>query len=122
MSKRGRLPSQRQLRVGEEIRHALAAIIGRGELRDPELSGISITVSEVRASPDLKRATAFVVPLGDDDPAAILEPLRRAGPFLRRRIAATLSLKYAPDIRFEADTSFDHARQIDELMGAHRSN
>lgn len=109
-------PSQRQLRVGEELRHALAEVIGRGELRDPALSGVSITVSEVRASPDLRNATAFVMPLGGGDTADVLAALNRAAPFLRGRVARIVRLKYAPAFRFEADITFDEVSRIDALL------
>lgn len=109
-------PSQRQLRVGEELRHALAEVIGRGELRDPALSGVSITVSEVRASPDLRNATAFVMPLGGGDTADVLAALNRAAAFLRGRVARIVRLKYAPAFRFEADITFDEVSRIDALL------
>jgi ribosome-binding factor A len=112
----GKPPSQRQRRVGEEIRHALAWTIERGELRDPVLAGVPITVTEVRASPDLKNATAFVTPLGGGDMQPILEALRRAAPFLRHEIASRLDLKYVPRLSFEPDTSFDEASRIDALL------
>jgi ribosome-binding factor A len=108
--------SPRQLRVGEEIRHVLAAVLGRGELRDPELAGVSITVSEVRMSPDLRHANAFVMPLGGGDSARIIKALGRAAPFLRGEIAKAMRLRYAPDVHFVADTSFDEASRIDQLL------
>ncbi len=109
-------PSQRQLRVGEELRHTLASILERGEVRDPDLRGVSVTVSEVRVSPDLRRATAFVTPLGGGDSQAMLAALGRAGPFLRRRIASAVRLRHAPALSFEADRSFDQAARIDTLL------
>ncbi len=109
-------PSQRQLRVGEELRHALAWALERGELRDPGLHGAAVTVTEVSVSPDLRNATAFVVPLGGGDGAAILDALVRARSFLRRKIAGSLRLKYTPDLNFELDTAFDRAEQIDILL------
>jgi len=112
-------PSQRQLRVGEEIRHALAWILERGEIRDPAVSGLPVTVTEVRISPDLKNATAFVLPLGGGDPAdhdQVLGGLERAVPFLRRRIAKSVRLKYVPRLSFIWDTSFDEAGRIDALL------
>jgi ribosome-binding factor A len=109
-------PSQRQLRVGEELRHALAAVIERGELRDPDLAGAPLTVTEVRIGPDLRHATAFVVPLGGGDVDVKVDALNRARPFLRRKIAAAVRLKFVPDLVFEADTSFDYAKRIDELL------
>jgi ribosome-binding factor A len=106
----------RPLRVGEEIRHALSAIFTRGELRDPELAGLSITVSEVRVSPDLMRATAFVVPLGGGDVAAVVSALHRAAPFLRGEVAKAVKLRRAPELAFAPDTSFDYASRIDAAL------
>ena len=91
--------SQRQLRVGEEVRHALVKIIQRGELRDPELVGVSITVSEVRISSDLKKATAFVSRLGGGEDDALVKAMERATPFIRQRIGQELTLKFVPEIR-----------------------
>ncbi len=122
MNKRvGKTPSQRQLRVGEELRHALAAVLERGEVRDPGLKGTSVTVTEVRISPDLRNATAFVLPLGGGDAAAVVAALTRARPFLRRRMARDVKLRHAPDISFQADTSFDTAGHIEALLKDPRS-
>ncbi len=109
-------PGTRPLRVGEEIRHALAAVIGRGELRDPDLAGQSITVSEVRVSPDLMRATVFVTPLGGGDIARVVAALNRAAPFLRSQVVKAVKLRRAPEIGFAPDTSFDYASRIDEAL------
>ncbi len=108
--------SPRQLRVGEEIRHALAAVIGRGELRDPELRGLAITVSEVRVSADLRHATAFVLPLGGAAVEVIVKALTRAAPFLRGEVARAINLRHAPEIVFVPDTSFDYASRIDATL------
>ena len=108
--------SQRQLRVGEELRHALAWLLERGDIRDPGLQGMTITVSEVQVSPDLRNATAFIVPLGGSDPAPVLAALNRARPFLRRCIARAVRLQFTPNLSFEADTSFDRASRIDSLL------
>ena len=113
-------PTQRQLRVGEEIRHALSTILMRGDLRDPDLADASITVSEVRVSPDLKHATAFIMPLGGDHKVETLAGLRRAAPFLRGQVARAVRLKFAPNLRFEVDDRFDRAQRIDALLGAGR--
>lgn len=108
--------SQRQLRIGEAIRHALSETLTRGHLRDPELQGASITVTEVRVSPDLRNATAFVLPLGGRNGEAVVAALDRAGAYLRREVAHQVRLRYAPDLRFQLDTSFDQAARIDTLL------
>lgn len=109
-------PSQRQLRVGEEVRHALSAVLARGEFRDPELLNARITVTEIRASPDLKHMTAFVSGLGRDVPEAQFAALRRAAPWLRTQVAKAVRLRYAPDLHFQPDTALDYAMQIDRVM------
>ena len=109
-------PSQRQLRVGEALRHALSDVLERGNLRDPALRNISITVTEVRASPDLKNATAFVMPLGGKAADAIVEALGRAAPFLRNAIAQQVELRHVPRLQFEVDRSFGQADHIDALL------
>jgi len=111
-----RAPSQRQLRVGEEIRHALAWILERGDVRDPGLAGTPVTVTEVRVGPDLRIATVYVTRLGGGDAAAVLRALDRARPFLRRRVAAAVKLKFVPDLVFRSDTTFDRASRIDTLL------
>lgn len=111
-----RAPSQRQLRVGEELRHALAWILERGDLRDPSLAGISVTVTEVRVSPDLRTATAFVTPLGGGGTEAVVGALTHAKAFLRRRMAGAVKLRYVPELVFRADTSFDQASRILDLL------
>jgi ribosome-binding factor A len=107
---------QRPLRVGEAVRHALAEILARGELRDPALRGRSITVSEVRVSPDLRHAIAFVMPLGGDDVAPVIAALRRAAPYLRGQIARVVRLRTAIDIAFAADASFEYASRIEAAL------
>ncbi len=117
MSVHGRKdPSQRQLRVGEALRHALAEILMRGDLRDPELREASITVSEVRISPDLRNATAYIMPLGGTDAAGVLAALRRAAPYLRGRMARTVQLRFAPAVAFEIDNAFEYAQRIETLL------
>src|ERR1700722_15914935 len=111
---RAKAPGQRQLRVAEEIRHVLAGVFARGEVRDPELSDVLITVTEVRIGPDLKRATAFAPRLGRSDIAEKLPALRRAAPFLRGQVAKSLRLRVAPDLSFQADTSIDYAMHVDK--------
>ncbi len=109
-------PSARQLRVGEELRHVLAWVIERGELRDPALVGVSITVTEVRISPDLKRATAYVMPLGGRDADQVVAALDRAASFLRRLVAREVSLRYTPVLVFRVDPTFAAADRIDSLL------
>ncbi len=100
-------PSQRQLRVGELIRRTLSDVLMQGDVHDPELNALSITVSEVRASPDLKIATAYVLPLGGDKREEAIQALARNKHELRRAIGKEMSLKYAPDLRFLIDDTFD---------------
>jgi ribosome-binding factor A len=109
-------PSQRQLRVGEELRHALSRILSRGDLRDPELADANVTVTEVRVAPDLKAATAYVVPFGDGDPVALVRALTRAAPYFRGQLGREVELRYTPSLRFEADASFDAAARVDALL------
>ena len=109
-------PTQRQLRVAEEIRHLLADLFARTEFRDPELKDAQITVTEVRVGPDLKRATAYVSRLGRQDIDALLPALRRATPFLRAHVAHALRLKFAPDLTFQPDHALDEAMKIDALL------
>lgn len=111
-----RQPSARQLRVGEELRHALAWILERGEVHDPDLIELSITVTEVRTSPDLRQATVFVVPLGGGDPAPALALLRRHRGLLRHLLAERVRLKYTPDLAFQPDGSFDAAGRIEAIL------
>jgi ribosome-binding factor A len=111
-----RAPSQRQLRVGEELRHALAQFLRPGELRDPALQDASITVTEVRLSPDLRNATAFVMPLAGGNTDEIMAGLRRSAPFLKGRIARELNLRRAPNLTFAFDSTFDHAQRIATVL------
>ena len=108
--------SQRQLRVGEELRHALAQLLRPGELRDPALRDANITVTEVRVSPDLRNATAFVMPLAGANADDIMAGLRRSAPFLKARIARIVELRQAPNIAFAFDTAFDTAARIAALL------
>ena len=109
-------PGQRQLRVGEELRHVLAEVLGRDELRDPAMQGVSVTISEVRVGPDLRRATAYVMPLGGGDVVEIVAALNRAAGYIRGRVSRMVNLKFAPSFVFEADTAFDEASKIDALL------
>ncbi|WP_142849383.1 30S ribosome-binding factor RbfA [Telmatospirillum sp. J64-1] len=109
-------PSQRQLRVGEELRHALAEVIERGDIHDPALAHQSITITEVRVSPDLRNATVFFTPLGGGDATALLAPLRRVRPYLRHELARRVQLRAVPNLSFEPDQSFDEFQRINTLL------
>jgi len=109
-------PNQRQLRVGEEIRHVLAGIFMRGECYDPDVLNASITVSEVRISPDLKNATAYFMPLGGLNREIVLKGLIRNAPILRKLVSDRMKLRYAPRISFRLDNSFDEAERIEKLL------
>jgi len=102
--------------VGEEIRHVLSGIFGRGEFRDPDLAAAHITVTEVRIGPDLKKATAFISRLGRSDADALIPALVRATPYLRGQVAKALRLRIAPELTFTPDLALDYAMKIDELM------
>lgn len=110
------MPSQRQLRVAEEVRHALAAVFERGDFRDPDLANARITVTEVRASPDLKHMTAFISGLGRDVPPEQFAALKRAGAFLRGQVAKSVRLKFAPELHFQPDNALDYAMRMDALL------
>jgi ribosome-binding factor A len=114
----GQGPSQRQLRAAELVRHALVQIIAREDFRDPDLLGASITVGEVRASPDLKHMTVFVSALGPGDPQNIANGLTRSASFLRGRLAKEIELRFTPQLHFQPDVSYDEARHIDELLAS----
>ncbi len=118
MSKRAKPagPTQRQLRVAEEIRHVLSGIFMRHEFRDPDLAAAEITVNEVRIAPDLKRATAFISRLGRSDVHLLIPSLVRATPYLRGQVAQALRLRVAPDLVFQPDEALDYAMKIEELM------
>jgi ribosome-binding factor A len=108
--------SQRQLRVGELVRHAVAEILAQGNVHDPVLEGHLVTVPEVRMSADLKLATVYVMPLGGRDVGEVVAALERNKKFLRGEIAHRVNLKYAPDVRFRADERFDEAERIEKLL------
>jgi len=109
-------PSQRQLRVGEALRRALTEVLLDGHFRDPDLQGVSITVSEVRATPDLKHATAFVTTLGGGNVETAIAALGRARAYIRGEIARRVDLRIAPEWHFRRDTAFEHADQIDRAF------
>ena len=109
-------PSQRQLRVGEQARHALAQVLQRDELRDPMLDGVVVSITEVRMSPDLKIATAYISPIGGEKDT-VVAALNRNARFIRGRAAGYLrQMKYMPEFRFRIDTSFDNFAKIDEIL------
>ena len=114
--------SQRQLRAGELVRHALVEIFHREDLRDPVLAGLSLTISEVRLSPDLKQATVFCAPLGAsidaDKHPEIIKALNHAGPHLRHLLGQRIEMKFTPSLTFRSDESFAEARRIDELLAS----
>ena len=110
--------SQRQLRAAELVRHALVGIVAREDLHDVDLRGVSITIGEVRASPDLKHMTVFVSALGPNDSRLIAAGLARCAPFLRGKLAREVDLRFTPDLRFIADQSYEEARHIDELLAS----
>ena len=111
-------PSQRQLRVGELIRHKLADMLSRGDIHDDVLAAHVITVPEVRMSPDLKLATVFVMPLGGRDVKPVIGALERHKRFIRGEVAHAVNLKYAPDLRFRQDETFDEGARIDALLAS----
>jgi len=109
-------PSQRQLRVGELIRHAMAEMLSRGEIHDPVIEAHMITVPEVAMTADLRLATVYVMPLGGRDAKPVIEALERNKKFLRGEIARRINLKFAPDIRFRFDERFDEAERIEKIL------
>lgn len=115
-SARAGSPTQRQLRVGELLRHALADILFRGDVHDARLAGTPVTVVEVRVSTDLRQATAFVTPLGGEGGDEILEALKDNAAYLRGQVSRQVTLKFSPRLSFELDTSFDRAAKIDRLL------
>lgn len=112
----GNAPSQRQLRAGELIRHALADILLRGETGDPELEGLQVSVHEVQISPDLKIATAFISTLIKGEEQRALEALNRNKKYIRGLVAPKVDMKFMPDIRYRIDTALDYASRIDDLL------
>lgn len=112
-------PSQRQLRAAELVRHALVEIVAREDLRDPELRGVSVTIGEVRASPDLRHMTVFVSSLAQgDDPQRLALAMGRCAAFLRGRLGRAIDLRFTPELHFQADVSYDEARHIDEILAS----
>ena len=109
-------PSQRALRVGELIRHAMSDMLTRGDVHDPVLEGHLVTVPEVRMSPDLRMATIYVMPLGGRDIKDVIDALERNKRLLRGEIAHRVNLKFAPELRFRVDERFDEAERIEKLL------
>ena len=110
-------PSQRMLRVGEQVRHALSETLQRGDIIDPLIENTVVSVSEVRMSPDLKVATAFVSPLGAKDTGAVIDALNKHAKFVRGRVSGALrQMKFMPEFRFKLDTSFDNFARINDLL------
>jgi ribosome-binding factor A len=113
-------PSQRMLRIGELIRHKLSEMLARGDVHDDVLASHVITIPEVRLSPDLKLATVYVMPLGGTDLKPVIEALTRNKKYIRAEVAHTLNLRYAPDLRFREDETFEEATRIDRLLDSDR--
>ncbi len=116
MSKKHKAPSQRQLRAGELVRHALVDILARENLHDADLHGVSLTITEVRASPDLRHAKVYCVPLGGKDTPTVIAAVNRCAAFLRGRLGREITMKFTPKLAFEADTSFDTASHVNALL------
>lgn len=113
-------PSQRQLRVGEILRHALADILARGDVRDPDLDGVSITINQVKPSPDMRHATVFCEPLGGKNAGPVLAALNRHRGFIRGLMGKLIALRFTPELRFAEDTSFAEAEKIETLLKSER--
>ncbi|HEV2562153.1 MAG TPA: 30S ribosome-binding factor RbfA [Rhizomicrobium sp.] len=113
-------PTQRQLRVGEMLRHALSEILIRGDVRDPELNGVPITITQVKPSPDMRHATVFCEPLGGKNAKEVIEALNRHRGFIRGLMGKMIELKFTPDLRFVEDTSFAEAEKIENLLKSSR--
>jgi len=109
-------PSQRQLRVGELLRHALSDILLARDIRDPDLEGVSVTVTQVKPSPDMRHATVFVEPLGGKNADVIVEALNRHRGFLRGELGGSIEIKFTPELRFVEDTSFAEAQRIEQIL------
>ena len=113
-------PSQRQLRVGEMLRHALAQILSRSDIRDPDLDGVSVTITQVKPSADMRYATVYCVPLGGGETAPIIAALNRHKGFMRGEMGHMISTKFTPDLRFVEDQSFAEAQKIEDILKSER--
>jgi ribosome-binding factor A len=113
-------PSHRQLRVGEVLRHALSEILRARDIRDPDLAGVSVTVTQVKPSPDMRHATVFVEPLGGEKAEVVVAALNRHRGYLRGEMGRTIALKFTPELRFVEDTSFAEAERINRILHSER--
>jgi ribosome-binding factor A len=113
-------PSQRQLRVGEMLRHALAEVLGRNEIRDPDLDGVSVTITQVKPSPDMRYATVYCEPLGGENAKAIVAALNKHKGFLRGEMGHRIAIKFTPELRFVEDESFAEALKIETILKSER--
>jgi ribosome-binding factor A len=113
-------PSQRQLRVGEMLRHALAEILNRNEIRDPDLDGVSVTITQVKPSPDMRYATVYCEPLGGENAKAIVAALNKHKGFLRGEMGHRIAIKFTPELRFVEDESFAEALKIETILKSER--
>jgi ribosome-binding factor A len=113
-------PSQRQLRVGEMLRHALAEILNRNEIRDPDLDGVSVTITQVKPSPDMRYATVYCEPLGGENAKAIVAALNKHKGFLRGEMGHRIAIKFTPELRFVEDESFAEALKIEAILRSER--
>lgn len=116
MSGKEKAPSQRMLRMGELVRHALAEVFSRGDVHDPVLETHVITIPEVAMTPDLRHATAYIMPLGGKDGRAVIDALNRNKKYMRGVVAKKINAKFAPDLHFRIDERFDRAEEIDKLL------
>src|SRR5258708_6103026 len=113
-------PTQRQLRVGEMLRHALAEVLRRGEIRDPDLAGVSVTITQVKPSPDMRYATVFCEPLGGQNVKPVIAALNKHKGFLRGELGRLITMKFTPDLRFVEDESFAEAQKIETILKSSR--
>ena len=113
-------PSQRQLRVGEILRHALATVLFRGDIRDPDLAGVSVTITQVLPSGDMRHATVYCEPLGGKDADKIIKALNRNKAYLRGQMGHLIDIKFTPDLRFVEDKSFSEAEKIETILKSQR--
>ena len=113
-------PSQRQLRVGEMLRHAIADILRRGDIRDPDLNGVSVTITQIKPSPDMRHATVFCEPLGGQNAKQVIAALNKHKGFLRGELGHLITMKFTPDLRFVEDESFAEAEKIETILKSER--